>query len=477
MAGLCGMTAKAAMEPDMIPKFLLATVLLALPLAASAETLVPADAGQITLSFAPVVKLATPSVVNIYASRVVQERVSPFASDPFFDQFFQDLGPVTSRTQNSLGSGVIVAADGIVVSNYHVVEQADEIRVVLADNREYPATVMLADQSSDLAVLRLEGAGDLPALPLRDSNELQVGDLVLAIGNPFGVGQTVSSGIISGLARSAFSVGDGRGYFVQTDAAINPGNSGGALVDMQGRLVGINTAILTKDGGSNGIGFAIPSNLVSAVVAQAQAGAIRFAKPWAGIAAQAIDGAMAEALGMALPLGTVLSEIHPESPFAAAGLTEGDVVTALAGQPVNSPQEMMFRLATFGIGAQVAVTYLHEGAVAEASVTLVAPPDSPPREETVVPEDLALFGATLMRINPAVADEYGLPMGGEGVLITAAEGWAARVGLLPGDILLAVNGVSVASPTEVLGLLAEGGRRWLLDVDRQGQRAQLRFRL
>lgn len=455
----------------------LAALAFLVPGLGGAETRTPDSAAEITLSFAPVVRAASPAVVNIYATRVVQERRSPFAGDPFFDQFFQDFGSVTPRSQNSLGSGVIVDGSGIVVSNYHVVQQADEIRVVLADNREYQASVMLADQSSDLAVLQLEGPGDLPALALRDSNDLQVGDLVLAIGNPFGVGQTVSSGIISGLARSAFSVGDGRGYFVQTDAAINPGNSGGALVDMQGRLVGINTAILSKGGGSNGIGFAIPSNLVAAVVAQARAGATRFARPWAGVTAQAMDGALAEALGMAAPQGTVLTGLHPASPFAQAGLQEGDVVIGFGGQPVNSPQELMFRLATQGIGVTVAVDYLREGRAARADVTLNAAPDSPPRDETMVPEGLALQGAVLLRLNPAVAEEFGLPMAEGGVLVAGVGDWAARVGLVAGDILLAVNGVAVAGPSDVLDLLGQGGRRWVLDVVRQGSRVQLRFRL
>jgi S1-C subfamily serine protease len=318
---------------------------------AYAQTVVPETQSQIALSFAPVVKAAAPAVVNIYATRIVQERRSPFADDPFFNQFFEALGPTQPRVQNSLGSGVIVSAGGIVVSNYHVVGQATEIRVVLNDRREFAADVILGDEASDLAVLRLRDAEGLPFLPLRNSDELEVGDLVLAIGNPFGVGQTVSSGIVSGLARSALQVADGRRYFIQTDAAINPGNSGGALVDMQGRLVGINTAILTQGGGSNGIGFAIPANLVQSIVAQAEAGAARFARPWAGVTGQAMDAALAEGLGLARPDGVLVSELHPQSPFAAAGLQVGDVILSLGGEPTNTPQEVMFRLSALGVGA------------------------------------------------------------------------------------------------------------------------------
>ncbi|MBT31166.1 MAG: serine protease, partial [Thalassobius sp.] len=217
---------------------------------------------EIQLGFAPLVKQAAPAVVNIYAKRIVAERSSPFQNDPFFRQFFGNLGQPRQRVQNSLGSGVILSGDGIVVTNYHVVGEATEIRVVLTDRREFDAQVMLSDQESDLAVLQLEGAEDMPHLTLRDSDRVEVGELVLAIGNPFGVGQTVSSGIVSGLARSGAAVGSARGYFLQTDAAINPGNSGGALIDVNGRLIGVNTRILTRSGGSNGIGFAIPANLV-----------------------------------------------------------------------------------------------------------------------------------------------------------------------------------------------------------------------
>lgn len=453
-------------------------ILLSLPGLAAAETAVPDGAAEITLSFAPVVKAAAPAVVNIYATRIVETRSSPFAGDPFFDQFFQDIGPTTPRLQNSLGSGVIVGAGGLVVSNYHVVEQATEIRVVLNDRREYPATVLLADQTSDLAILQLEGASGLPALPLRDSDDLEVGDLVLAIGNPFGVGQTVSSGIISGLARSAYQVGDGRGYFVQTDAAINPGNSGGALVDMAGRLVGINTAILTKGGGSNGIGFAIPSNLVAAVVARAKAGDDRFLRPWAGVTAQEVDAAMAEAMGLGLPpRGVVLSALHPDSPFATAGMKPGDVVIALDGRETNTPQEMMFRLAILGPDAVVPLSYLRGGAEVAASLTLTPPPDSPPRDETAIREDVALRGAVLLRINPAVIAEQGLPIDASGVLVAEAGDLAAGAGLLPGDVILAVNGTAVTTPAEVLAVLRQGGRRWQVDLIRQGQPLRLRFRL
>ena len=432
---------------------------------------------EISLSFAPVVKAAAPAVVNIYATRTVQDRVSPFADDPFFGQFFRDLAPRTPRVQNSLGSGVIVTAEGIVVSNYHVIEGADAIRVVLNDRREFAASVMLADEESDLAVLQLDGATGLPALPLRDSDEVEVGDLVLAIGDPFGVGQTVSSGIVSGLARSGLSVGDGRGYFIQTDASINPGNSGGALVDMTGRLVGINTAIISRTGGSVGIGFAIPANLVRSVLGQAQAGAAEFQRPWAGTGGQAVDAALAEAMGLAAPAGVVLNDIHPESPFLAAGLRPGDVILSLAGNPTNTPEEVSFRMAAAGIGATVPVTYLRDADRHETDVVLQAAPDSPDRDTRTIAADVALRGLTIARINPAVTEELNLPLHAEGVAVVAAEDLAARAGFRPGDVLLSINGTPVATPADVTDAAAEPTRYWDIAVLRQGEALRIRFRV
>ena len=440
-----------------------------------AETVIPNSATEIALSFAPVVRETAPAVVNIYASQMVRDRINPFAGDPFFDQFFQDLsGP--PRMQNALGSGVIVSDDGLVVSNYHVVSDATDIRVVLADRREFAARVLLVDPQSDLVVLKIAADAPLPSLDLGDSDALQVGDLVLAIGNPFGVGQTVSSGIVSGLQRSALQVGDGTGYFVQTDAPINPGNSGGALVDMAGRLVGINTAILTKDGGSNGIGFAVPSNLVAAVLAQAQAGESRFTRPWAGLAAQEVDQSTADALGMPRPLGVMVTTLHPQSPFVQAGLAEGDVVLALGGAAINTPQEFLYRLSVLGAGPST-VTFLHDQGEKTAEVLLGPAPDQPDRETVTVREDTILRGATLARINPAVISELRLPLGASGVAVLESGGLAYDIGLQAGDVLVAINGAAVATPAEAVALARQPARRWQIDLVRQGQPLRLRFRL
>jgi Do/DeqQ family serine protease len=457
--------------------------LIALPLLApdgaapppAAQT-VPDTRAQIALSFAPVVRQAAPAVVSIYATRMVEARMNPFFDDPLFGQLFGDFGRAVPRAQNALGSGVIVSADGIVVSNDHVVGGADEIRVVLPDRREFAADLILSDRESDLAVLRLRGGQGLPVLPLADSDQAQVGDLVLAIGNPFGVGQTVSSGIVSALARSGIAVGSGRGYFIQTDAAINPGNSGGALVDLAGRLVGINSAILTRSGGSNGIGFAIPSNLVAQVVAQAQAGASRFRRPWVGVTAQAVDAALAEALELGLPQGVVLTEFHPQSPLLAQGLRPGDVILSVNGEPVNSPPEMMFRLAALGLGGTARLEVLAREGRREVVIALDPAPETPPRDRL----DLRagpLRGLVAETVNPAVAEDLGLPPALTGVAVAEAGDIAFRAGLRAGDVIQVVNRIPVASTRDLERVLRDPARFWEIELLRQGQRSWLRFRL
>ncbi|MDF1727820.1 MAG: trypsin-like peptidase domain-containing protein, partial [Sulfitobacter sp.] len=358
---------------------LILLTLLAAPLSAQQ---VPTSRSEIQLSFAPLVREAAPAVVNIYAKIMAEPRRTPLQSDPFFERFFRDPFSEKPRVQNSLGSGVILSEDGIVVSNYHVVGMATEIRVVLQDRREYSAEVLLGDEEADLAILRIEADAPLPYLDLRASDTVEVGELALAIGNPFGVGQTVSSGIVSGLARSR-SGGNhsGLGYFLQTDAPINPGNSGGALVDMAGRLIGINTSILTRSGGSNGIGFAIPADLVGAFVEQARAGERTFGKPWAGMAGQPVDADMAGPLGLDRPGGIVVSGLHPASPLGQAGLAVGDVILSVDGQPVNTPAEMIYRMSVAGLGQMVRIGRARGGEVAEVEVALAAAPDLPDRQE------------------------------------------------------------------------------------------------
>ncbi|WP_432816641.1 trypsin-like peptidase domain-containing protein [Sulfitobacter sp. JB4-11] len=453
---------------------LLILALLAAPVAAQQ---VPQSQAQIQLSFAPLVREAAPAVVNIYAKIMAEPRGTPLQRDPFFERFFRDPFSEKPRVQNSLGSGVILSADGIVVSNYHVVGMATEIRVVLSDRREYSARVLLGDEDSDLAILKIAAEEDLPFLELRDSAEVEVGELVLAIGNPFGVGQTVSSGIVSGLARSGVGGGNsGVGYFIQTDAPINPGNSGGALIDVAGRLIGINTSILTRSGGSNGIGFAIPADLVAVFVEQARTGARRFGRPWAGISGQPVDSDMAGPLGLDRPGGIIVSGLHPASPFLAAGLDVGDVITSVDGAPVNTPAEMIYRMSVAGLGRTAQVTRLRDGVEAEISVSLIAAPDLPPRDEAVLGQRSLLPGLRLVRINPAVLSEMNLPLESEGVVVVDA-GLGARVGLRSGDVILAINGVEVAHPEDVATVLGGQVRRIEMIVQRVTGRTVLRFRI
>ncbi|GAA6198454.1 Do family serine endopeptidase [Pseudophaeobacter arcticus] len=459
-------------------RFALSLVLaLAVGLPAQAETRVPQSQTEISLGFAPLVKQAAPAVVNIYAKIVRQQHQrSPFMNDPFFEDFFRNFSNPRPRVESSLGSGVILSQDGIIVSNYHVVAMATEIRVVTTDKREYEARVVLADQASDLAILQLEDAADLPFLTLRNSDEVEVGELALAIGNPFGVGQTVSSGIVSGLARSGTASGEGFGYYIQTDAPINPGNSGGALIDVNGDLIGINTRILSRSGGSNGIGFAIPANLVREFVKQARAGSEGFQRPWAGMAGQPVDADLAASLGMDLPEGMVISELHPQSPFAKAGFEVGDVITDVDGQVVNSPSEMVFRMSVAGLDGTSMVTRLRGDIRETLVVEMFTAPNDPPARSVVMNENSVLPGLTVGLINPVAIVRLQLPLSATGVAVLDPGPYAARAGIKAGDILLAINGKEVTSSEDVPALLEQAGRRLRFDLNRRGQRVSLHMR-
>ncbi|MDE4276572.1 trypsin-like peptidase domain-containing protein [Phaeobacter gallaeciensis] len=451
---------------------------LALGTQAPAETRVPQSQAEISLGFAPLVKQAAPAVVNIYAKIVTEApQASPFAGDPFFDDFFRSFSNPRPRVQNSLGSGVILAEDGIVVSNYHVVGMATEIRVVTTDRHEYDARVVLADQASDLAILRLEDAEGLPFLNLRNSDQVEVGELALAIGNPFGVGQTVSSGIISGLARTGTGTGEGFGYYIQTDAPINPGNSGGALIDVNGELIGINTRILSRSGGSNGIGFAIPANLVREFLHQARAGAESFQRPWAGMTGQPVDADLAASLGMPRPEGMLISELHPESPFAKAGFEVGDVVIEVDGEPVNSPSEMVFRMTIAGLGGSSDVARWRGGEKKVVRVEMYSAPDNPAADPVQLGERSPLPGLTVARINPRLIVDLQLPLTAEGVVIADPGPYGARAGLQRGDVLLGINGEAVTTPQDVVDLMGRTQGWLVIDLLRRGQRVSLRFRL
>ncbi|MCA3560731.1 MAG: DegQ family serine endoprotease [Aestuariivirga sp.] len=444
------------------------------PLAQAASKAVPASAAAVQLSFAPVVKTTAPAVVNVYSQRklVEDQGGNGFMQDPFFRRFFGDggsFGRPRERVANSLGSGVIVDPNGLIVTNNHVIANATDIKVALADKREFEAKVLIADERTDLAVLKIEVPDELlPALALADSDALEVGDLVLAIGNPFGVGQTVTSGIISALARTRVGVSDYQ-FFIQTDAAINPGNSGGALVNMRGELVGINTAIFSRSGGSIGIGFAIPTNMVKTVVATAENGGVAIKRPWLGAELQDVSPDIATSLGMARPEGALIVSLHPDSPLAKAGLKRGDIVLALEGKPVETAQELGYRAATASIGATIIVEYRRKGDRKETQVTMIAAPETVKRDDTAIGGANPFTGATVANLSPAVADELGLPADAEGVVVTKIDTAPALRFFKRGDIVLEVNGAKIDSVGALNAALADDSNLWRIAINRGGR--------
>jgi Do/DeqQ family serine protease len=434
---------------------------------------VPESNGAMTLSFAPIVKRTVPAVVNIYTRTVVRQRSR--LRDEFFEQFFgEGFGVPRERVSSSLGSGVIVARDGVIVTNHHVVRDATDIRVVLADRREFDAKILVSDQKTDLAVLKIETKGeDLPSLTFADSDELEVGDLVLAIGNPFGVGQTVTSGIVSALARTQVGITDYQ-FFIQTDAAINPGNSGGALVNMNGELVGINTAIYSRSGGSIGIGFSVPSNMVQTVVASAKGGRVK--RPWLGGQFQDVTAEIAESLGFARPEGALITALHPQSPLKAAGMKRGDVIIAVDGRSVENSQELGYRAATARIGETRIIEYRSGRKSYQANVRMMAAPETTPRSETLIQGESPLDGLTIANLSPSVAEEIGMAIDAEGVVVlNVAQGPASRF-FQKGDVLLSLNGTEIVEVKDLRVQLQTPASRWDIVVLRGNQQYRLRLR-
>ena len=437
--------------------------------AAPVERAAPQSRAQVQLSFAPVVREAAPAVVNVYSRRVIAQR-TPFAGDPFFERFF---GPqVREREVQSLGSGVIVDPSGVIVTNTHVVQGAQDLRIVLSDRREFEAELLLADERTDLAVLKVDAGEALPVLPYDEGADAQVGDLVLAIGNPFGVGQTVTSGIVSALARTDVGITD-YAFFIQTDAAVNPGNSGGALVDMDGELIGVNTAIFSRSGGSNGIGFAIPVEMVRTVVAAAlQDGEI--IRPWLGARLQPVTNDLAQSIGLDRPRGAIVAELWPGGPADQAGVERGDVVVAVDGVDINNEAGARFRFATRTIGEDAELTVLRDGDPVTLTVRAVAAPGDPAGERVRLRGQTPLRGAEVVELSPAFNEENGIDPFESGLVIFAVSRRSAAdyFGFQPGDRIVSIDGADVASLQDLEAVLeaAEGQRRWPIEIERRGER-------
>lgn len=424
---------------------------------------IPSSRGEAQLSFAPVVERAGPAVVNVYAQRVVRA----MSRDPFFGRFS------APRVEQSLGSGVIVRADGIIVTNNHVIQGAQALKVVLSDRREFDAELVLADPRVDLAVLRIREDG-LPTLPFADNHNTQVGDLVLAIGNPYGLERTVTSGIISALARTEVGVSD-YAFFIQTDAAVNRGNSGGALVDMSGALVGINSAIFSEGGGSNGIGFAIPSEMVRRVVESAVSGGRRVVRPWLGARVQVVTQELANSLGLSRPEGVLVTALYPRSAGERAGLREGDIILSVGGTEVRDEGGVRYQFATQRPGSRVPVLVLRNGRRITLNANAEAPPGGAPEARELEGRH-PLSGARVVTLTPATAEDAGLDPFADGVFIQALDrgGVAARIGFRPGDIIDEINGQPVRDAAQLDRAMMQA-RSWVIGIERNGQRAEIRF--
>jgi Do/DeqQ family serine protease len=461
----------------MRPVYLIAA-LFAAGLSANAvaqERRVPTQS-ELRLSYAPVVQHVAPAVVNVYAAKVVQNR-NPLLDDPIFRRFFGvPGGGMGNQVQRSLGSGVIVDASGLIVTNNHVIEGADEVKVSLADKREFEATLVLKDPRTDLAILRVkDGRERFPVLDFADSDALQVGDVVLAIGNPFGVGQTVTHGIVSALARTQVGVSDYQ-FFIQTDAAINPGNSGGALVDMTGKLVGINTAIFSRSGGSQGVGFAIPANMVKVVVASAKTGGKAVARPWLGAKLQNVTADIADSMGLKRPSGALIANVAPNSPAARASLKPGDLIVSVDGQDVEDPNAFDYRFATKPLGGTARLGIVRGGREQTVTVALQIAPEMP-REEIVIRSRSPFSGVKIANLSPALVDELQVRNADEGVVVVDVDNgsYASNLGFQRGDVIQEVNGERVTRTHDLERLSKTQNRAWRIVIVRNGQKISAVF--
>src|SRR5581483_9179244 len=461
-----------------------------MPVAGSAENQprLPLSTNVGPPNFVPIVKAATPAVVNISTTRVVRspgggEQMAPFMDDPFFRQFFGDeffrrFQAPRERKESSLGSGVIVTSDGYIVTNNHVIAKADEIKVLLNDKREFTGKVVGTDPKTDVAVVKIN-AKDLPTIPWGDSDKLEVGEFILAIGNPFALNSTVTMGIVSAVGRANVGIADYED-FIQTDAAINPGNSGGALVNSRGELVGINTAIFSRSGGYMGIGFAVPANMARAVMdSLVKTGKVT--RGWLGVSIQEVNQDLAKQFGLSETKGALVSEVLPDSPAAAAGVKSGDVIISFDGKPVESPAILRNMVAQTAVGKTAKVEVLRENKRQTISVKIAEQPKDIARageEETLGSEQdesgakSVLGGLEVRNLTPDTARQLGLNPGTKGVVVTglAPDSSAASAGVEPGDVILEINRQPVRSVADLRRISSKLSKKdgALLLINRRG---------
>ncbi len=437
----------------------------------------PDGSASMPMTFAPVVKPATAAVVNISSSKIVRNQgggsISPFFNDPFFRQFFGNQSPFTvprERREQSLGSGVIVSPEGYVLTNNHVVDGATEIKVFLADKQELKARVVGTDPKTDIALLKVEEK-HLPTLTLGDSSAVQVGDVVLAIGNPFGIGQTVTMGIVSATGRGNLGIEDYED-FIQTDAAINPGNSGGALIDAQGELIGINTAILSNGAqGNQGIGFAVPINMARQVMDQILKNG-RVVRGWLGVLIQPVTPGVAKAFGLSDPHGALVGDVTPDSPASQSGVAKGDIITRLNGERINESRELQLKVAQLAPGTNATLTVFRDGQEHQLSVTLGEQPTDVARRTEEGESPGVLEGLSVEDLTPQIARQLGLPAQSRGVVIDEVQPGSAvaEAGLQRGDVIEEVNRKSVTNAREFEQAVRQiGSDSALLRINRGGQ--------
>lgn len=431
---------------------------------------VPHSIAQVKLSFAPVVEKTSPAVVSIQATQVLERAgLHSIFDDPFFEFFFGQPGHTNRRKRisKSLGSGVIIRPDGVIITCYHVIRNAKHVKVKLSDHREYDADVVVVDKANDLAALRIKHhkkEDSLPYIKIRTRGHPKVGDPVLAMGFPFAVGLTVTVGIISASTREL-----GGRPVIQTDASVNPGNSGGALVDMYGELVGVPNTILSRTGASHGIGFALPSSLILAVLQAVDRGG-EVVRPWSGALVQTVTKELASSIGMDVPRGVIVKVLSDQSPAAKSGLQKGDVITKINGYAVFDEEEFYVYFQSLPMDTPVNITFWRGGRTIKVSLTPTAPPLKPAPATTLLEGDHPLRGVTVENLSPARNRKYGLASHKRGVVITGVNQKLMFAGFRRGDIILVLNGEEIDSVSELQDVLSSPMRSFQIILERDGQK-------